>query len=103
MRQDGPTNLPLFFIKEKYLLALLELEVPDGPIPSIVLRMLYCFWKIRVALLVVMCSQALVYVSTAYSQCPRCVIREPVYPVPLDYRQIFEGNLLDEETAKRVW
>jgi len=45
MRQDGPTNLPLFFIKEKYPLALLELEVPDGPIPSIVLRMLYCFWK----------------------------------------------------------
>ena len=32
-----------------------------------------------------------------------CEIREDVYPVPLDYQHIFEGKMLDEETAKKVW
>ena len=49
-----------------------------------------------------LCSQALVYVSTAYSQCPRSEIKEEVYPVPVDYKQIFDGNMLDEETAEKV-
>jgi hypothetical protein len=56
-----------------------------------------------VVIAVLLCSQALVYVSTAYSQCPHREIREEVYPVPLDYQQIFEGKMLDEETAKKVW
>jgi len=56
-----------------------------------------------VALAVLLCSQALVYVSTAYSQCPHCEIREEVYPVPLDYHQILDGKILDEGTAKSVW
>jgi hypothetical protein len=30
-------------------------------------------------------------------------IREEVYPVPLGCRQIFDGKILDEETAKKVW
>ena len=54
-------------------------------------------------IILLLCLQALVYVSTAYSQCPRCEIREQVYPVPLDYQRIFEGNLLDKETANRIW
>jgi hypothetical protein len=61
------------------------------------------FGKFSVAIAALMCSQALVYVSTAYSQCPHYEIREDVYPVPLDFQQIFEGYLLDEETAKKVW
>jgi hypothetical protein len=61
------------------------------------------FGKFSVVIAVVLYSQALVYVSTAYSQCPHYEIKEDVYPVPLDFQQIFEGNLLDEETAKKVW
>jgi len=56
-----------------------------------------------VAIAVLLCSQALVYVSTAYSQCPHCEIREEVYPVPLDYGQIFCGKMLDEGRAKEMW
>jgi hypothetical protein len=59
--------------------------------------------KVRVVIAVLLCSQALVYVSTAYSQCPRCEIREDVYPVPLDYQQMFYGKKLDEETVKKIW
>ena len=55
------------------------------------------------AIAVLLCLQALVYVSTAYSQCPHREIREQVYPVSLDYQQIFDGRILDEESAKRVW
>jgi hypothetical protein len=28
---------------------------------------------------------------------------EELYPVPLDYEQIFDGKILDEETAKKLW
>jgi hypothetical protein len=45
----------------------------------------------------------MVYVSTAYSQCPRSEIKEEIYSVPVDYKQIFEGRLLDEETIMKVW
>ena len=40
------------------------------------------------AIAVLVCSQALVYMSTAYSQCPYHEIREEVYPVPTGCRQI---------------
>jgi len=58
---------------------------------------------IVVAISVLLCKQALGYVSTFYSQCPHCEIKEEVYPVPLDYQQIFDGKPLDEETAKKAW
>ena len=81
------------------------IENTDGPVPSTVLRQNAVMFLEKSAwfIPVPLCSQALVYVSTAYSQCPHCEIREEVYPVPLDYQRIFEGNLLDEETANRVW
>jgi hypothetical protein len=56
-----------------------------------------------VAIAVLLCSRALVYVSTAYSQCPDCEIKEEVYTVLIDYQQIFYGKMLDEETAKKIW
>jgi len=56
-----------------------------------------------VAIAVLLCLQALVYVSTAYSQCPHREIREQVYPVSLDYQHIFDGRMLDEETAMNIW
>jgi len=59
--------------------------------------------KVCVVIAVLLCSQALVYVSTAYPQCSHCLIREEVYPVPLDYQQICDGKMLVEEIAKKVW
>jgi hypothetical protein len=46
--------------------------------------------------------QALVYVSTAYSQCPHSEIKEEVYPLPIEYKQIFDGKIVDEETMMKV-
>ncbi|GFG36354.1 hypothetical protein Cfor_05961 [Coptotermes formosanus] len=45
--------------------------------------------------------EALVYVSTAYSQCPNSEIKEEVYPMPVDNGQIFDGKMLDEEIAMK--
>jgi hypothetical protein len=35
--------------------------------------------------------------------CVYSEIRKKVYPVSLDYRKIFDGKMMDEETAKKVW
>jgi len=55
-----------------------------------------------VAIAVLLCSKVLLYVSTAYRQCPHCEEREQVYRVSLDYQQVFGGKMLDEETARKV-
>ena len=101
MRQNWPSSPSLYFIKDKYLLALLVLET------LIVLSLVEFFdrmqtacGKVRVAKSVLLFPQALVYVSTAYSRRPHCEIREQVYPVPIDYQQIFDGKMLDKETSK---
>jgi hypothetical protein len=51
---------------------------------------------IDVATAILLRSQALVYVPTAYSQCPHCETRDEMYPVPLDYQRIFDGKMMDE-------
>jgi hypothetical protein len=40
-------------------------------------------------------------VSTAFSQCPHSEIKEEVYPLPIEYKQIFNDKL-DEETMMKV-
>ncbi|GFG36353.1 hypothetical protein Cfor_05960, partial [Coptotermes formosanus] len=40
---------------------------------------------------------------SAYSQCPNSEIKEEVYPMPVDNGQIFDGKMLDEEIAMKVW
>jgi hypothetical protein len=43
--------------------------------------------------------QALVFVSTAYSQCPLSEIKEEVYPVDVDHRMLTEAKSLDGESG----
>jgi hypothetical protein len=42
-------------------------------------------------------------VSTAYSHCPYNEIREEIYPLHVDYKQVFDGKVLDEEIAMKIW
>jgi hypothetical protein len=44
-----------------------------------------------------------VYVSTAYSQYPYSEIKEEMYPLHVDYKQIFVGKKLEEEILMEVW
>jgi hypothetical protein len=48
------------------------------------------------ALIKKLCKQALVYVSTAYSQCPHSEIEEKIYPMDLDLpveEEVMDGKL----------
>jgi hypothetical protein len=45
--------------------------------------------------------QALVFVSTAYSQCPHSEIKEQVYPIDVDHRQPVEVTSLDGESEMK--
>jgi len=44
-----------------------------------------------------------VYVSTAYSQCPYSEIKEEIYPMHVDYKHIFDGEMVDEGIAMKLW
>jgi len=45
----------------------------------------------------------LVYVSTAYSQCPHSEIKEEIYPMHVGNKHIFDGKIVDEEVAMKLW
>jgi hypothetical protein len=45
--------------------------------------------------------QAVVFVSTAYSQCPHSEIKEEVYPTDVDHRHLVEAAFLDEESGMK--
>jgi hypothetical protein len=42
-------------------------------------------------------------VSTAYSQCPYYEIKEEICPMHVDYKHIFDGKMLDEGIAMKLW
>jgi hypothetical protein len=54
---------------------------------------------LQMALIGKLCTQALVYVSTAYSQCPQSEIEEKIYPMDLELA--VEGGVKDGENGTK--